>query len=107
MFMAASQMMKHDAMYRLAVESDVGGGYLDRICSCDLSKPGLWQFLGIKDDTRAISFWACAFRVICLKQVEGIGYIYELLLCFVTLLLLSLCKCKLIPAHTTHIGGKK
>ena len=44
--MVASHGITYEVMHHLAVGSDATGRYSDRICSPNLSNPGLWLFLG-------------------------------------------------------------
>ena len=55
--MAASHGITHEIMHHLAVGSDSGGRYSDRICSPNLSNPGLWLFLEMDDEPRGLYFW--------------------------------------------------
>ena len=61
--MAASHGITHEIMHHLAVGTDAGGRYSDRICSPNLSNPGLWLFLGIYDEPRELYFWTCTASV--------------------------------------------
>ena len=61
--MAASHEITHNIMHHLAVGSDVGGRYSNRICSSSLSNLGLWLFLGIYDEPRELYFWTCIVSV--------------------------------------------
>ena len=54
--MAASHGITHEIMHHLAVGSDDGGRYSDRICSPNLSNPGLWLFLEMDDEPRGLYF---------------------------------------------------
>ena len=61
--MAASHEITHEIMHHLAVWSDAGGRYSERICSSNLSNPGLWLFLGIYDEPQELCFWTCTASV--------------------------------------------
>ena len=55
--MVTSHGITHEIMHHLAVGSNGGGRYSDRICSPNLSNPGLWLFLEINDEPRELYFW--------------------------------------------------
>ena len=57
--MAASHGITNEIMHHLSVGSDAGGRYSDRICSHNLSNPGLWLFLEMDDEPRGLYFWTC------------------------------------------------
>ena len=61
--MAASHEITHKIMRHLAVGSDAGGRYSDRICSSNLSNPGLWLFSEIYDEPRELYSWTCTASV--------------------------------------------
>ena len=61
--MAASHGITHEIMHHLDVGTDAGGRYSDRICSLNLSNPGLWLFLGIYGEPRELYFWTCTASV--------------------------------------------
>ena len=69
--MAASHEITHEIMRHLAVGSDAGGRYSDRIRSSNLSNPGLWLFLGIYDEPWDLYFWACTASVALQKLAES------------------------------------
>ena len=61
--MAATHGITHKIMHHLAVGSDAGGRYSDRICLSNLSNPGLWLFLETYDELRGLYFWTCTASV--------------------------------------------
>ena len=76
--MAVSHRIAHEIMHRLAVGSDAGGRYCDRICSLKSVKPG---FVAIFRNVRrsAGALFLDMYRI-CGVPETGREYLYELLL---------------------------
>ena len=71
--MAASHGITHEIMHHLAVGTNAGGRYSDKISSPNLSNPGLWLFLGIYDEPRELYFLTCTASQRCTPTAMGLN----------------------------------
>ena len=76
--MAASHGVTHEIMPRLAVGSDVGGRYSDRICSPKSVKPGFAAIF--RNVRRAAGALFLDMYHICGMPETGREYLYDLFL---------------------------